>query len=223
MPPGRKRRIASPGPTMLDSSVQGTDQWLLDRAGKFTGSEFESVLGRKKDGTPLKARQDLIWQVAVERLTGLPEVGPDSFSLRWGKDVEPYAREAYELDTGLLVVQSPFVKHPRFPFAGCSPDGLVGTDGGIEMKCPKSSAIHLARFVDGMPAEHVAQVQGAMWVTGRAWWDFVSYDPRFKDEHRLYRLRVTRDEAYIKKLEEEVIKAEAEVQVLIEKLSRRAA
>jgi len=208
---------------MLETAAQGTDDWLLARAGKFTGSEFESVLGRKKDGSPLKARNDLIWQVAVERLTGLPEVGPDSYSMRWGKDVEPYAREAYELDTGLLVTISGFITHPRFPFAGCSPDGLVGPDGGIEMKCPKSSAIHLARFIDGMPAEHVAQVQGAMWVTDRAWWDFVSFDPRFREQHRIFRVRVERDNAYIARLEAEVIKAEAEVQVLIEQLQRRAA
>lgn len=208
---------------MPEPSVQGTDQWLLDRAGKFTGSEFGKLLGRKKDGTPLKARSDLIWQVVVERHTGLPELGPDSYSMRWGKDVEPYAREAYEIDTGLVVAQSPFIKHPRFPFAGCSPDGLVGADGGIESKCPKSSAIHLARFIDGMEDEHLPQVQGAMWVTGRPWWDFVSYDPRCKEERRFFRVRVKRDDVYIKKLEEEVIKAEAEVQVLIEKLSRRAA
>lgn len=202
---------------------QNSDEWLLARSGKFTGSEFESVLGRKKDGSPLKARQDLIWQVAVERLTGLPEVGPSSFSMRWGQDVEPYAREAFELETGLLVVPSPFIQHPRFPFAGCSPDGLIGEDGGLESKCPKSSAIHLARFIDGMPAEHVAQVQGAMWVTGRKWWQFVSYDPRFKESYRLFRVRIERDNAYIAKLEAEVLKAEGEVQVLIEQLQRRAA
>lgn len=206
---------------MANTGEQGTDQWLLDRAGKFTGSEFCNVLARnKKTGEPLKAYHDLIWQVAVERLTELPEVGPNSFALRWGKDVEPFAREAYEMETGLLVEQSGFVPHPKYPFIGCSPDGLVGTKGGLEMKCPKSSAIHLARFLEGMPEEHVAQVQGGMMVCEREWWDFVSYDPRFKERHRLFRVRVMRDQAYIDNLEKEILKAEELVQEIIKKVSR---
>lgn len=206
------------------SDIQGTESWHKDRAGKFTGSRFVDVLARnKRTGEPLKAYQDLIWQVVVERMTGEAVEGPDGYALRWGKDVEPFAREAYELETGNVVQQVGFIDHPKFSFAGCSPDGLVGTVGGLEMKCPKSSAIHLERFISGIPDEYVPQVQGCMWVTGRDWWDFVSYDPRMPDSHRFIRITIQRDDEFIQKLESAVLEAESKVQDLMTEILKKAA
>lgn len=200
-------------------SNQGTPEWHQERAGKFTGSRFVDVLARnKKDGKPLKAYHDLIWDVAVERLTGIQEEGPTGFALQWGKDVEPFAREAYEFESGNLVTESGFIVHPKYPFCGCSPDGLIGDKGGVEIKSPKSSKIHLARFIEGMPEEYRPQVQGCMWVTGREFWDFVSYDPRMPAAHRLFLVRVYRDEPYIAQLEAAVLEAEDKVQELIKQL-----
>lgn len=204
---------------------QGTDGWLEDRAGKFTGSRFVDVLATsKRNGEKLKAWHDLVWDVVVERLSGVPIDGPDGYALRWGKDVEPYAREAYELHTGNIVTLSGFIRHPECPdVAGCSPDGLVDADGGIEMKCPKNSAVHLQRFIDGVPAEYVPQIQGCMWVTGRQWWDFVSFDPRMPESHRILVIRVPRDEAYIARLSEAVMDAEAAAVELLNQLGKIAA
>src|SRR5574340_1127662 len=115
---------------------QRSPEWHADRSGKWTGSKFVDVLARnKKTGEPLKAWHDLVWQVVVERLTGQAVEGPSGYALQWGTDVEPFAREAYELETGYLVTESGFIQHPDFDFAGCSPDGLIGADGGLEMKC----------------------------------------------------------------------------------------
>lgn len=206
------------------SDLQRTDDWFADRCGKFTGSRFVDVLARsKKDGKPLKAYYDLIWQLVVERMTGQPSDSVDSFAMRWGREVEGYAREAYEFETGLIVAESGFIQHPEFTFAGCSPDGLVGKDGGLEMKCPKDSTIHLQRFVDGIGDEFLPQVQGCMWVTGRAWWDWVSYDPRMPESHRLLRIRIERDDTYIQKLQDAVIAAEAEVVALLDSLQKKVA
>jgi len=204
---------------------QRTDAWKAERAGKFTGSRFVDVLARdKKSQTKkLKAWHDLVWDVAVERLTGVPEEGPTGYALQWGADVEPFAREAYELASGNLVTESGFIVHPQYAFVGCSPDGLVGADGGLEMKCPKSSKVHLVRFIDGMPDDYRPQVQGCMWVTGRKWWDFVSYDPRMPESHRLFLVRVERDDAYIARLEEAVLEAESEVANILEMLQSKAA
>lgn len=208
----------------MSEELQRTDQWMADRAGKFTASRFVDVIARnKKTGEPLKAYHDMIWQVATERMTEQPTEGPSAFALQWGIDVEPYAREAYELETGLVVNQSGFIQHPEYPFAGCSPDGLIGNDGGLEMKCPKSPIIHLQRFIDGVPEEYIPQIQGCLWVTGRKWWDFVSYDPRQRPSHRLLRIRVERDEAFIQRLEECVIEAESAAIILLEKLEKVAA
>ena len=198
---------------------QGSEDWLKERAGKFTGSKFVDVMARsKKTGEPLKAYFDLIWQIVAERLTGEPTEQVTAKSLQWGNDIEPYAREAYELETGCFVEQSGFLLHPDYEYAGCSPDGLVGNDGIIEMKCPKSPTIHLERFLSGVPDEYMPQIQGNLWVTNRNWCDFVSYDPRMPEQYRLLIKRVNRDDIYIKHLEQYVIEAESKVNELINQL-----
>lgn len=210
----------------MSEDLQRTDQWHQDRCGKFTASRFVDVLARdKKTGKEkLKAWHDCIWDVVTERLTGVQEDGVDSYSMRWGREVEPFARSAYELETGLLVTESAFIQHPKFYFVGCSPDGLVESEGGLEMKSPKDSKIHLDRFVNGMnESEFMPQVQGCMWVTGRKWWDWVSYDPRMPEHLRLFKVRWVRNEEYIQKLEEAVLEAEARVQEIIERLSMKSA
>lgn len=197
---------------------QGTPEWLAVRAGKITGSRFADAMARNKKGEPLKAFDDLVWQIVVERITGQPVEGPTGYALQWGSDVEPFAREAYELETGAIVEQVGFVAHPDHPFVGSSPDGLVGADGGIEIKCPKNPAVHLQRFIDGVPSEYLPQIHGNIWVTGRQWWDFVSFDPRFPEPYRLLRIRVVRDEAQIKAIEKCVLEAEALTKQILERL-----
>lgn len=206
-----------------EQAEQRSAEWLQVRAGKFTGSRFVDVMARnKRTGEPLKAWHDLVWQIVAERMNGQPLEGPSGYALQWGADVEPFAREAYELETGELVQESGFILHPEFDFVGASPDGLIGSDGGLEMKCPKSSIVHLQRFLDGMPDEYMPQVQGCMWVTGRKWWDFVSYDPRTSESHRLFRVRIDRDEAYIKALQASVLEAEEAAQKLMNQLKEAA-
>lgn len=208
----------------MSEIIQGTDEWKRKRAGKFTASRFVDVLARnKKTGEPLKVYHDCIWSVVTERLTGEPLEGPDGLALRWGKDVEPFAREAYELHSGNFVSQSDFVDHPNYSFVGCSPDGLIDDVGGLEMKCPKDPSVHLERFFKGVPDEYIPQIQGCMWVTGRQWWDFVSYDPRMPESHRMFLKRVERDEEFIKKLEASVLEAEAKAIELLENVRKAAA
>jgi hypothetical protein len=199
--------------------AQGSPEWYAERAGKFTGSRFADVLARSKSsGKPLKAYDDLLEQIAAERVTLDYEDGLTARALKWGHEVEPFGRNAYEVETGNIVQQVGFIVHPQFDFAGASPDGLVGLDGGLEIKCPISKTVHLARFRHGMEEDHLPQVQGAMWVTGRKWWDFISYDPRPKGQYehlRLFRQRVMRDQAYIDNLQREVILAEARVREIL--------
>ncbi len=208
---------------------QKSDEWFAARCGKFTGSRFDDVLAKSKptkanpEPRPLKARQDLIWSIAAERIQGYQPQGANSYSLRWGTENEPLAREAYEIKTGEFVIEEGFILHPEYDFIGISPDGLINEDGGIEIKCPKSPEIHLQRFLKGVPEEYVAQIQGALWVTGRAWWDFVSYDPDTVDQFKLLIIRVERDEKFIKNLEAEIKQAEIEVQELVTELMKKAA
>jgi hypothetical protein len=143
--------------------------------------------------------------------------------MEWGTATEPFARAAYETQRGLMVDEVGFVPHPITEWVGGSPDGLVGDDGGIEIKCPHNSVVHVETLTGGMPSEHRAQVQGLLWITGREWWDFISFDPRMPEKMRLYIERVKRDEDYIAKLVDEVTKFLDEVEKQHEWLMKTAA
>lgn len=194
---------------------QRTEGWYRARSGKFTGSRFVDVLAK---GT--KAYDNLIDQLVVERLTGdFVDAGGDyakPAALKWGIEVEPFARQAYQFETGELVVTSGFIQHPIMNFVGVSPDGKVAPRGGTEFKCPKNSAIHLARFRTGIEPKYIPQVQGCIWVCECDWWDWVSFDPRMPPHVRFYRQRIWRDDTFINNLEREILLAEAEVRTRLE-------
>lgn len=206
---------------------QGTEDWLQDRCGKFTASEFWALVMKTKSNKYYSERDKIIKRVAFERITG--RVGKEQFSslaTSHGKDLEPFNIAVYELQTGEQVFKTGFIKHPQYPFAGASPDGLVGETGGIEAKCPRDHTIHIDRLIDGMPPEMRWQCIGGIWVTNREWWDWTSYDPDMDAANPklgLYIQRVTRDEQEISTLEAAVLEAEREVNELIKKLMTRAA
>lgn len=206
---------------MLDrQSDQGSADWLRDRAGHATASCFADILATGRNGKPLKARDDYLMRLVVERITDEPTASAGSFAMAWGTDAEPYARAEYEIVTGNIVREVGFFRHPWHPWVGASSDGLVGTAGGIEIKCPYNSAVHLQTWAEGMPEGHIAQVQGQMWVLGLEWIDFCSYDPRMQtvgDHLRLYRQRIARDQAYIDNLEQQVLDFLAEVQAKVDR------
>jgi putative phage-type endonuclease len=190
--------------------VQGTDEWRAARAGKITASRLCDVMAKIKTGEAA-TRRAYRWELLTERLTGLPCESYTNRAMEWGTAHEPEAREAYEAETGNLVEQVGFLLHPDYPMVGCSPDGMIGKDGGLEIKCPHSSVVHVQTLKGGMPSEHKPQVQGTLWITGRTWWDFVSFDPRMPEGLRLYVERIQRDEAYIAELAAEVLRVDAEV------------
>lgn len=201
-------------------SDQGGASWLQQRAGHATASRFADILAvSKRDGRPLKAREDYLMELVVERITGEPIESASSFAMKWGTDAEPYARAQYESDTGLIVREVGFVKHKVHEWVGASSDGLVGERGGIEIKSPFNSAIHLATWQDGMPEHHKPQVFGQMWILDLDWVDFCSYDPRMQNggEHlKLYRHRVMRDQSYIDSLERDVLDFLQEVKAKVD-------
>jgi putative phage-type endonuclease len=199
---------------------QGSIEWLALRAGKFTGSRFADLMATTRSG-PSVSRANLIVTLALEILTGEPEQTYQNDAMRRGTELEPFARGAYEAHTGELVEQVAFVQHPTMPYVGVSPDGLLGSDGLIEIKCPASQAKHLAALRDGSHAsEYRWQIQGQLWVTDRQWCDAVSYDPRFPDGLQLAIHRVQRDEKAIKDLQDACISAHVEVQAIVEELSQ---
>lgn len=199
--------------------MQQTSDWRNERCGRITASRFSDVLAfSKSNGAPLKAREDYMAELVCERLTGQPIALPETFAMKWGNDNEPFARSAFEIATGLMVQEVGFLTHSEHVFTGCSPDGLIDSDGGLEIKAPVNSVRHLRCFISGVPDEHIAQIQGSMFVTDRQWWAFASYDPRMPEHLRLFHTVVKRDDAYIDKLCTAIITLNNEVIDFIHKL-----
>jgi len=180
--------------------VQGTAEWHEARRGKVTASCFADALA-KGEG---KTRMAYMCKLLAERLTGeIDENGYTSKYIQWGNEWEWRARLAYELETGQEVSQVGFVALDEN--IGASPDSLVGEDGLVQIKCPASHT-HVKYIIDGVvPTEHMKQIQGELWVTGRQWSDFVSYDPRnrYRD---IFIYRVERDEKFIANLKDGIDK-----------------
>jgi putative phage-type endonuclease len=204
----------------MPNIVQGSPEWHALRVGKVTASRVADVLSKIKTGESA-SRKNLRTELVVERLTGKKTEGFTNASMDWGVETEPLARAAYEVATGNLVDQVAFVDHPTIKWFGCSPDGLVGDDGLIEIKCP-NSATHLDYLeADKPPNKYLTQMMAQMACTGRKWCDFVSFDPRLPDGLQLLIIRVNADDKYILAMENEVIEFLAEVEATVASLNKR--
>lgn len=197
---------------------QGSAAWLFERVGYCTASRFKDVLAKLKSGKSGEKCETYLMELVIERLTGQPTDHFTSAAMQWGIDQEQRSRMDYEAHTGRMVEESGFIKHPTLHWVGGSPDGLIGEDGGWESKSPYNSANHIYTLLEGMPAKHMPQIQGLMWLTGRKWWDFQSYDPRLPEPLSRYVQRIERDDAYIAALEQEVIAFNAEVAAMMNAL-----
>lgn len=198
---------------------QQTPEWFAARLGKATGSRISDIVARTKTGYA-SFRDDYMYQLVVERLTGMNTVTYTSSAMEWGVEQEEYARAAYEAHMGVLVEQVGSIDHPRIAMSSASPDGLVGDDGMVEIKCPMTKN-HLNMFL-GQPIAkaYKDQMQWQMAVTGRKWVDYVSFDPRCPAGLQLFVQTVERDDKYIEELEKEVIKFLAELEVKEKELRR---
>lgn len=200
---------------------QRSDSWFEARLGRATASNFGKVLAKIKTGEAAD-RRNYRAQLVIERLTGNRQEGYSNAAMQWGTEQEPFARIAYMADRGMDVQEAGFIQHETL-MAGCSPDGLIGADGLIEIKCPVS-ATHIETLkTQHMPIEHMAQVQGQMWIAGRDWCDFVSYDPRMPDKLQMFVQRIPRDEQYIKALAFEIERFLEEVAAEVTALRKIAA
>jgi putative phage-type endonuclease len=189
---------------------QGSEGWLQARLGVITASNFSKVLAGGKGLT----RKSYMLDLASQRLSSeLPEPFTNA-AMEWGTEHEPQARAMYELETGSKVAEVGLCK--LSDNIGASPDGFVGDNGLIEIKCPNTST-HIETILSGkMPTKHNAQVQGQLWVTDREWCDFVSFDPRISNS--LFCVRVIRDKDYILNLSEACNKFLDELLAIIERV-----
>ena len=189
---------------MTQESLQRTADWYAKRRGKITASKIDAVVERQKNGSFYAKREDYKNQLILEILTGNVVSGFTSVAMQHGIDTEAEARDVYTKTIWDAVTETDFVDHPTISRAGASPDGIVGSDGLLEIKCP-SSGTHIQTLRRGTyDPKYFPQMQWQMACTGRKWVDFVSYDPRLPEAYRLFVDRVERDELWISQANEMV-------------------
>lgn len=193
---------------------QGSQEWLQLRLGKLTASRMADVLAAKTTA----ARRNYMAQLVAERLTGTITESFTSGAMAWGTEHEPLARAEYEILTDSTVDQVAFIDHPTIAWCGASPDGIVSDVGLVEIKCP-NTATHIDYLLGKKPpTKYLPQMTLQLACTGRKWVDFVSYDPRMPEKHRLFVVRYTPDPAYMEKIETEARLFLDEVNTMIEQL-----
>jgi hypothetical protein len=202
--------------------AQGSGAWFAARAGKVTASEVWKAVDFLKKGGESAARREYRAQIVCETLTGSAAMdGYLSQFMTWGTDTEPQARAEYEVFTGCVVDQIGFALHPTIERAGGSPDGLLGADGLIEIKAPKTET-HINYILAGeVPEDYKPQMYWNMACCERAWCDFISFDPRLPDMLQLFIKRLPRDETKIAELEDGVRQFLAEVDQTIAQLKAK--
>lgn len=199
--------------------IQGSDAWKAIRLGKVTASRVADATDLLKSGKPGAKRETYMGELIAERLTGLVVEKYQNDLMRWGTAQEPEARALYEFMQGVEVEQIAFVAHPTIAMAGCSPDGLIGEDGLIEIKCPSTSTHVDTLLAQSAPDEYRKQILWQMACTGRLWCDFVSYDPRLPPHMSLFIARIERDDAAIAELEASVRAFLAEIDMKVDALN----
>jgi len=204
---------------MIEMMDQGTEEWFTIRIGKVTASRVADVIAKTKTGYSA-TRDNYMAQLVCERLTGQKGDSFSNVAMQHGTETEPLARAAYEALKDVLVDEVGFVPHPTIDMAGASPDGMVGEDGLIEIKCP-NTATHIETLLNqSVPGKYNTQMQFQMACTGRKWCDFVSFDNRLPEELQLFVTRVPRDEVFIRLIESEIVQFIAELDDKINKLMK---
>jgi putative phage-type endonuclease len=196
---------------------QGSEEWKKERLGKVTASRLADVMARTKSGWSA-SRANYAAQLIVARLTGITGESFTNAAMQWGIDTEPKARTMYELMTDNAIEQIAYVNHPTIEMSGCSPDGLIGADGLIEIKCPNTSTHIDFLLGESIDDKYMKQMQWQMACTERAWCDFVSFDPRMPAKLQMKVVRVPRDNPAIRDMEFAVVAFLAEIENKIKQL-----
>ena len=185
---------------------QGSQEWLDARLGILTGSRIADALGKKKSGGWLQSRENLLYELIAEQLTGKSADAFVSKEMQWGRDYEPDARRMYEVNTGNIVTECGLIMHPRIKGLGASPDGLIDKRGMFEAKCPNTTT-HL-RYIVGaiVPTDYTFQMDLQLLCAEREWVDFESYDPRILLEDQMsFIIRYEPSSDHLKSVEDQCV------------------
>ena len=183
-------------PSVDATLEQGSPEWLQARCGSLGASRIGDAIAKTKSGWGA-SRENLMAELAIERITGKPTETYVSAPMQWGKDNEDDARTAYEFRYDVEVKQVGLIRHPTIRGTHASPDGLVGDDGMVEIKCP-NSATHIATLKGAViPLKYRLQCQWQMICADRQWCDWVSFDPRMPESMRMECRRIHREDSKV--------------------------
>jgi putative phage-type endonuclease len=199
---------------------QGTEEWQSARCGKVTASRIADLMAKTKSGYSA-SRENYLAQLIVERFTGGKAESFTSAAMQWGNEQEPFARAAYEVRKGVFVDEVGFIPHPNIYGAGASPDGLVGDDGLVEIKCPNTATMIDTLINETVPKKYYVQMQMQMACTERQWCDYAVFDPRMPESAQLFVKRIDRDVKFIAEMESEIIKFLIELEGKFETLKSK--
>jgi len=187
---------------IIKNIEQGSADWHTLRLGKITASRVKDVLSKGRGTTPSKLSETYMIELLAERLTGEAKPFFENDAMRWGTETEPQARAMYELRSGNSVEEVAFII--KDDFVGVSPDGLIGDNGMIEIKCPTTITQIKRALSDDYSLDYYAQIQMQLWVAERDWCDFLSFDPRLDVDAGYLLQRVKRDDEYINEMNKKV-------------------
>ena len=188
---------------IIETCEQGSIEWLSLRLGKITASRVKDVLTKGRGTSPSKTAESYMMELIAEILTGNSKPFFENDAMRWGTETEPQARAMYAVNNDFVDVKEvAFVEHNEQ--VGISPDGLIGDDGLLEIKCPNTTTQLKRALSDDYSADYKAQIQMQLWVTEREWCDFLSFDPRLECAAGYLQQRACRDEEYIEEMKVKV-------------------
>lgn len=194
---------------------QGSEAWHSIRLGKVTASRMSDVISKGRGNAPSKTSESYMIELITEIITGAAKPFFENDAMRWGTETEDQARAMYELNSGNEVEEVAFIEHSDH--IGVSPDGLIGDDGLLEIKCPASTTQIKRALSDSYSSDYKAQIQMQLWVSGREWCDFLSFDPRIDCDASYLLERVYRDDDYIAEME---VKTISFVENMLEQLNK---
>jgi len=202
----------------MNEVEQRSPEWFASRLGKVTASRVADVIAKTKSGYSA-SRDNYMAQLICERLTGQQGESFTNAAMTWGTETEPLARSAFEAHADVMVEEVGFVPHPRIRDSGASPDGLVGAEGMLEIKCPNTATHIDTLLTQTVPGKYITQMQWQMACCERQWCEFVSFDPRLPQDLQLFVKRVEFNQTYVAMLEEEVINFLEELEIKVAKLT----
>lgn len=206
----------------MNDIKQRTPEWFAAKLGNLSASRLFDIIPGKRGGY-LESRSRLLWELLAERITGTRVEKFVTSAMQYGIDMEPYARALYEDKFGAPVIEVGYIKHPTIQGLGASPDGLVDSDGLIEIKCPTTQVALKAWAGEDIDPAHMFQMQTQMACTKRAWCDYVVFDQRLPVGLEMYSKRIKRDRFVIELIEFESVKFLTELNGLEKKIRERMA